>query len=184
MPEYEEWKDSIDITKFVVKYYKGLGTSTPAEAKEYFSELERHTINFIYEGAADDESILLAFGKKNADARKKWIEEFVEGTYLDQTVKEVTHKDFINKELILFSIADNVRSIPSAIDSLKTGQRKILFGACKRKLSKEIKVAQLAGYVSEHTGYHHGEISLTGTIVNMAQNFTGANNINLFYPSV
>ena len=47
----------------------------------------------------------------------------------------------------------------------------------------EIKVAQLAGYIGEVSAYHHGEQSLTGTIVNMAQTFVGSNNINLLTPS-
>jgi DNA topoisomerase II len=53
-----------------------------------------------------------------------------------------------------------------------------------------MKVAQLSGYISEHTSYHHGEVSLQGTIINMAQDFVGSNNINLlvsqwsvWYPS-
>lgn len=91
--------------------------------------------------------------------------------------------DFINKELILFSMADNIRSIPSVADGLKPGQRKVLFGCFKRKLVKEIKVAQLAGYVSEKTAYHHGEVSLTQTIVGLAQTFVGSNNINLLMPN-
>jgi DNA topoisomerase-2 len=43
-------------------------------------------------------------------------------------------------------------------------------------------VAQLAGYVSEHSAYHHGEASLQGCIVNMAQDFVGSNNIHLLSP--
>lgn len=91
--------------------------------------------------------------------------------------------DFVNKELILFSMADNIRSIPSVADGLKPGQRKVLFGCFKRNLTKEIKVAQLAGYVSEQTAYHHGEQSLTSTIVGLAQTFVGSNNINLLDPN-
>ena len=53
----------------------------------------------------------------------------------------------------------------------------------KRKLYKEIRVAQLSGYVSEQAAYHHGEASLQGAIVGMAQNFVGANNINLLQPN-
>jgi hypothetical protein len=45
------------------------------------------------------------------------------------------------------------------------------------------QVAQLAGYVSEHSAYHHGEASLQGTIVGLAQDFVGSNNLNLLYPS-
>jgi DNA topoisomerase-2 len=68
------------------------------------------------------------------------------------------------------------------VDGLKISLRKILFSAFKRKLTSEIKVAQFAGYVSEHSAYHHGEASLNGAIINMAQNFVGSNNINLLEP--
>jgi DNA topoisomerase-2 len=68
------------------------------------------------------------------------------------------------------------------MDGLKPGQRKILFSCFKRKLRAEIKVAQLAGYVAEHSSYHHGEMSLCMTIVNMAQDFVGSNNLNLLMP--
>lgn len=43
-------------------------------------------------------------------------------------------------------------------------------------------MAQLAGYVSEHSAYHHGEQSLTSTIVGMAQDFVGAHNLNTLLP--
>jgi DNA topoisomerase II len=115
--------------------------------------------------------------------RSLTIPFFQPGTYLDHDIRQVPLKDFINKELILFSMADNIRSIPSVADGLKPGQRKVLFGCFKRKLVKEIKVAQLAGYVSEKTSYHHGEQSLTMTIVGLAQTFVGSNNINLLDPN-
>jgi len=91
-------------------------------------------------------------------------------------------QDFVHKELSLFSVADNQRSIPCVVDGLKPSQRKVLCACFKRKLRREIKVAQLAGYVSEHSAYHHGEASLTGTIVGMAQDFVGSNNVNLLAP--
>jgi DNA topoisomerase-2 len=68
------------------------------------------------------------------------------------------------------------------MDGLKTSQRKILYAAFKRNLTSEIRVAQFAGYVSEHTGYHHGEASLTEAIIGMAQDFMGANNIAWLVP--
>ena len=69
------------------------------------------------------------------------------------------------------------------IDGLKISLRKILFSAFKRNLTSEIKVAQFSGYVSENSSYHHGEASLNGAIVNMAQNFVGSNNVNLLEPN-
>lgn len=104
------------------------------------------------------------------------------GTHLDQKMKLIKYSDFINKELILFSVADVQRSIPSMIDGLKPAQRKILFSCFKRNLVKEIKVSQFQGYVSEKSAYHHGDQSLNGTIIGMAQNFIGSNNINLLAP--
>lgn len=44
------------------------------------------------------------------------------------------------------------------------------------------KVAQLSGKISSDTSYHHGEASLEKTIVGLAQDFVGTNNINLLYP--
>lgn len=105
------------------------------------------------------------------------------GTYLDHNTREIPIRDFINKELVLFSMADNIRSIPSVVDGFKPGQRKVLFGCFKRNLKSEAKVAQLVGYISEATAYHHGEQSLAGTIVGMAQHFVGNNNINPLMPN-
>ena len=40
----------------------------------------------------------------------------------------------------------------------------------------------MAGAVGEMSAYHHGEQSLMSTIVNLAQNYVGSNNINLLMP--
>ena len=105
------------------------------------------------------------------------------GTHLDQTGKLIKYSDFVNKELILFSMADLQRSIPSMVDGLKPSQRKLLFCSFKRNFVKEAKVAQFSGYVSEHSAYHHGEQSLASTIIGMAQDYVGSNNINLLQPN-
>lgn len=184
IPEYERWKELNDNGKgWVIKYFKGLGTSTAQDAKKYFRAMDKHMLPFDTTQEGDRELIDLAFNKKKADDRKEWLRHFRPGTYLDHNIEKVPLSDFINKELILFSMADNVRSIPSMVDGLKPGQRKVMFGCFKRNLRAEIKVAQLAGYVSEHSAYHHGEQSLTMTIVNLAQDYVGSNNINVLAPN-
>jgi DNA topoisomerase-2 len=182
MVEYERWKQNTNTRGWKIRYYKGLGSNTPEEAQEYFSQISKHQKEFQWTGPQDDEAIEMAFSKKKADARKEWLRAYQPGTYLDQSVSKISYSDFINKELILFSLADCVRSIPSMVDGLKPGQRKILFCCFKRNLKTEIKVAQLSGYVSEHSAYHHGEASLHETIIGMAQNYVGAHNINLLEP--
>jgi DNA topoisomerase-2 len=130
------------------------------------------------------QAITLAFSKNRANDRKVWVKQRDENLIIENNVKKIPVYDFINKDLIHFSHEDNLRSIPDLVDGLKPSQRKILYGSFKRKLDNdEIKVGQLSGYISEHTGYHHGEASLHGAIINMAQNYCGSNNINLLYPS-
>ena len=126
----------------------------------------------------------MAFSKTKSDQRKEWLMKSGEKVeYIDHSADLLSYTDFINKELVQFSMADNIRSIPSAVDGMKPSQRKVLFCCFKRKLTEEVKVAQLAGYVSEHSAYHHGEASLHGTIINMAQDYCGSNNVNLLVPS-
>lgn len=184
MPDYEKWREeeSHNYT-WKQKYYKGLGTSTQQEAREYFSALDKHLKKFHALQGNDTQLIDLAFSKKKADDRKEWLKLYEPGTVLDPKLTEIPISDFINKELILFSLADNIRSIPSVLDGLKPGQRKVMYACFKRNLKSEIKVAQLGGYVSEHTGYHHGEQSLYQTIVGLAQDFVGSNNIYLLKPN-
>lgn len=183
LPEYHAWREDVrPSNRWVVKYYKGLGTSTSAEAKEYFSNLTDHRKDFDVCTDKGRQLLDMAFNKKMADQRKKSLDEIKQNTFIDHNVEKITIPDFVNRELILFWKYDNVRSIPSVADGLKPGQRKILFGCFKRKLHSEIKVAQLGGYIAEHSAYHHGEESLHQTIMGMAANFTGSNNINLLEP--
>lgn len=179
--ELKKWSKTIDISKYKIKYYKGLGTSTSAEAKESFKDFKNHVITYKNNDNTN-EILTLAFGNNYEDKRKDWVKVYDENTFIDTKEQNVYIDEFINKELIHFSHSDNLRSIPDLNDGLKPSQRKILYSCFKRNLKQEIKVAQLAGYVSEHASYHHGENSLNGTIVNMAQNYCGSNNINLLMP--
>ena len=179
MMEFEKWLRENNAGKgYKIKYYKGLGTSTPLEAKEYFRDFK--LITYHWDDNTSD-TIDKAFNGDRSDDRKTWLLAY-NGQVLDLGQMRVSFSDFIDREMIQFSMADNDRSIPNLMDGLKPSLRKILFSCFKRKLTEEIKVAQLAGYVSENAAYHHGEASLNGTIVNMAQNFCGTNNLNLLEP--
>lgn len=182
MSDYEKWT----ITEgknghWKIKYYKGLGTSKDDEAKEYFKNMKK--INYIYT-TDSDEHIDLAFNKKRADDRKEWLMHYNKYNVLDYSKPDVNYEDFVNQDLIHFSNRDLERSINHICDGLKESTRKILYACLKRKLhTNEIKVAQLAGNVSEVTAYHHGEQSLQQAIIGMAQIFVGTNNINILVPN-
>ncbi|AYV75735.1 MAG: DNA gyrase/topoisomerase IV [Terrestrivirus sp.] len=255
--EYKKWIDEDlkgDTSKWTIKYYKGLGTSTEKEAKEVFNDFENRLVKYVWESSNDDnnknndllkpieddnyddldnlenldnsdnldnqemdcddddelsnfeeedmqenmeeeieddksesrKALLLAFErtKERIAGRKDWLFDYDIDDILDITQKTVPISIYVNKELKHFSAYSNCRSIPSIQDGLKPSQRKILYACFKRKLeNNEIKVSQLSGYVSEHTEYHHGEDSLVGTIIGMAQNYVGSNNINFLLPN-
>lgn len=189
LSDFEDWRNEHDNGKgWTIKYYKGLGTSTDMEAKQYFKEMKTVTYSWTLpsienEPSPSHESLDLAFNKTRSDDRKKWLSGYDRKHILDYKDTRVTYEDFVNRELIHFSNYDLERSIPNVCDGLKTSQRKILYCCFKKPLwDKEIRVAQLAAYVSENSAYHHGEVSLQGAIVAMAQDFVGSNNINLLNP--
>ena len=202
---YQDWLRQGDGRKgWKVKYYKGLGTSTAAEGRQYFSHIDKHHRRFQYEGKTDVSSLVKAFSKHTVGDRKQWLlaAPDVHGFYRgitalgssdppviedaparDSTLKPtITYSKFVDSDLLDFSIADLSRSIPCVLDGLKPSQRKVLYACFKRGTQGEVKVSQLAGYCAEHTAYHHGEASLVSTIVGMAQDYVGSNNVPLLEP--
>ena len=180
--DYCAWKDSADTSCFKIKYLKGLGSSTPAEAREYFSNVYDSMVGYSCDEDAR-ENMSLAFDKTRAGDRKKWLTEYDSLSIIGSSERDVDISKFVNSELVHFSQGDLLRSIPSVVDGFKVSQRKALCGSFMKGIENvESKVAQLTGFVSDKMQYHHGESSMSGTIVGMAQDFVGSNNINFLLP--
>ena len=165
------------------KYYKGLGTINSKDVKETFG---KKIINFIPD-LEITQTLTNFFSQKETQFRKDWIEKYdINNNNISlENDKEINISDFCKWELAQFSVGDCKRSIPSIIDGFKNSQRKIFYAIREKKLSYEstpYKVAQLSGYVAEKTLYHHGEQNLGKTIIYMAQDFPGSNNIPLLFP--
>lgn len=181
LSEFDEWKNNTkDSSKYKTKYFKGLGTSTSIEAKTYFKEMMTATYEY---GDETDAKMNLAFDKKLSDSRKKWMGLYDKEAIIDcRKQSTVRFEEFIDKDLIHYSVYALQRSIPNVIDGFKQSIRKIIYGCLKKRLYSEIKVSQLSGYISENCAYHHGENSLQEAIVGLAQDFVGSNNLNLLLP--
>jgi DNA topoisomerase-2 len=191
MTEFNNWKQTIEnIKNWDIKYYKGLGTSTSEEAKGYFTNFDDKNICYMITDKEEDEKnkelsfdkIELAFDKKRSEDRKLWLKTYDKDNIIEQSQKKILYHEFIDRELIHFSDYDCKRSLPCLCDGLKPSLRKIIYSCFKRNLKKEIKVAQLAGYISENSAYHHGEQSLYDSIIGLAQDYVGSNNIELLEP--
>lgn len=167
------------------KYYKGLGTTKSEDVPDTFGE------KMVQYKREDGLSVTMnkVFHKNCSDDRKQWLEVYDKkksSLSLDETGKltDMSISSFLDEEVIKFSHRDCARSIPNLYDGLKESQRKVLFSLKKRNLvfsKASLKVAQLGGYVAEITNYHHGEQNLFQTIIKMANEFPGSNNIPLLY---
>jgi len=177
--EYNKFGEKTDLRKFKHQYFKGLGTSTDSEIKDCFG---KRLLKLTYDAKDDDEALKKAFQKDLADTRKQWIKdgkpEEAEFVFENYEINYPISK-YINNQLIEYSLEDCQRSLPNVIDGFKESQRKILYACFLKKIKDKIKVAQLSGYVAEKSNYHHGENNLCETIIGMAQNFVGSNNLPL-----
>lgn len=200
LTEFYNWKTKTNMSLWDTKYYKGLGTSTQKEAKECFNDFEKRIISYTWNVSKNENNTLinkkedihknlsrdaieLAFSKQKSDDRKEWLINYDKNAIIDNKSRQISYYNFIHNDLKHFSYYDIIRSIPMIYDGLKPSLRKILFGSILMKIFKrDIKVSQLAGSISEKTEYHHGEASLFSTIIGMAQDFPGSNNINLLMP--
>ncbi|AHA55069.1 putative DNA topoisomerase [Emiliania huxleyi virus 145] len=183
--EYREYTDKHPDSKNAsVKYYKGLGTSTDKDAKQYFTEWSKNVITINNTGQPSTEAMKLAFDAKMSAERREYLaNQYNPNANINYSAQSTTIERFIYDDLMHFSNYDNIRSIPKMLDGQKAGQRKVVFYALNHVGKNEAKVAQMAGTAAQVTQYHHGEVSLANTIIGMAATYTGSHNLPLLYPS-
>ena len=166
-----------------IRYFKGLGTARDEDIKQDFG---KRVVEMVLDEKGD-QMMENVFGGDESDFRKKWMQHHEPRTVFPEVpegqMEQLEITEFLNYELINYSIDHCKRSIPSIIDGLKESQRKVLYAAFKKNLKyggESLKVAQFGAYVAEQTNYHHGEANLYDTIVKMAQRYVGSNNLALF----
>lgn len=182
LEDYKKWKKR-NLKGWFVTYYKGLGTIEPHESKMFFKDIDKHLIRFHYDMDSETRDIInMVFNKKRTDEKKEWMLRYDPNNVVDKFTKKTTFFSFFDDEFIEFSIDDVYRSLPSLVDGLKTSQRKVLYTLFKANYKNKIKVSNLTGAVMEKSSYHHGVQSMESTIISMAQDLMGTNNINLLQP--
>lgn len=181
--QYDTWSQNNSLSGWEWKYLKGLGSSNDDEVDD--DSNDRVDVSCIYDEQAP-RTLRLAFHTNYVTERKEWIDTWMPNYQVEEMIEQPI-SDFVNHELIQFSICDIKRSLPSMIDGLKVSQRKIIFGAMDywgkqtgKPKSKSLKTAILATHISLKTNYHHGPKSLSSAIISMAQDFVGTNNLPYF----
>ena len=195
--DFEKWREKNSTKGMVVRYFKGLGTSNDDDIKD---DLTTAPTVICFHDSECERNMDLAFHRDNADHRKAWIKEWRDAVQCDDVISvdiksirktedKLLHaqdiSQFINRELVGYSVASLYRAIPSEYDHLKDSQRKALYAALSYfnydpKKGKSIKVGRFANKAADLTQYHHGEKSLIDTFIKMAQDFIGSNNMGYF----
>lgn len=90
-------------------------------------------------------------------------------------VQNKTITEYLDQDYAMYGMytLEN-RAIPSVIDGFKPTQRKIIFIAdrvWRNGSEKPLKIFQLGGRIASEAHYHHGDGSLNGAIIGMAQSF-------------
>jgi DNA topoisomerase-2 len=90
-------------------------------------------------------------------------------------VQNKTVTEYLDQDYAMYGMytLEN-RAIPSVIDGFKPTQRKIIFIAdrvWRNGSEKPLKIFQLGGRIASEAHYHHGDGSLNGAIIGMAQSF-------------
>lgn len=181
MQAYAEWAAGVNVDRYVIKYYKGLGSSTVREAKEIFRDLARHTMVFSWDEHAAS-GLKAFFDDKMADERKRILTvDYDSEACVDYSVNTLSITDFLMRDMVHFSTYSNFRGLPSAIDGLTPARRKVMYYFLNH-VKGEVKVSQAAAGVAQKTLYLHGETSLIESIVGLAQEVVGTNNVALLLP--
>ena len=166
------------------KYYKGLATHDEDEIPRMFSpEAFRRSIYTYTMDDAAKKLFEVYFGATPALRKEVLVTPVAHLTY--EEALELHRRRQIPVGRVQLDVDTKAykndaikRQIPGAVDGLNPARRKILMGAMMRfgseGAAKELKVFQLGGYVADKCFYHHGDASLNGTIVHLAQVFAGA----------
>ena len=196
---YEAWIAGLTPSaarRYRIKYYKGLGTSTSAEAKQYFKDDVK--VTYTWTGKDSDDAVSKAFDESRADDRKAWLSSArtdvpassaptstsasASTSTSASTSSSMTIERFVDDELSKYSLDSIRRQVPCVVDGFVPSHRKILYTCLQDARSEEIKVDRLASAVGKTTCYHHGEMSLHSAIKGMAMDFVGVNNVPLLEP--
>lgn len=183
--QYLRWQQANpDAKGWTEKYYKGLGSSKRADIQE--DAENQLLVEFELKPKCGD-VLEMAMGPSHihGSQRRDWMRQHDIMKTKDITSGKITISDFIDGYLRPYSFSTISRNMPSLLDGLTEVQRKIIYASFKKWgrtcASKTlIKVNDFGGYVGNKTKYHHGD-SIQSSIIGMAQDHVGSNNIPLLF---
>ena len=175
--DFEKWFAGESPDSWTIEYYKGLAAHQDAETIKMFNEFEDHL--FVHPWDPKTHEIMeVIYGKKTDPRKKELTKPLIEAQHFPDRRIPISYH--LLRETKAHQLKVIERKLASAVDGLIPVQRKIVTGA--RQNPEKMKVFQLAGRIADQMRYHHGDMSLNGAIIKLAQNFIGARNLPLVLP--
>jgi DNA topoisomerase-2 len=168
------------LSKFALKYYKGLGSHRKNEVPHMFREFEKRLC--IYQLDDDAQSKLETYFGTNTAPRKHELSTPV--TRPETIAQNIDITEQLDRDLKAYQRDNIMRKLPHLMDGSVPSRRKVIFTARSvfANTNAEMKVNAFVNETSKTTHYHHGETSLAGTVTKMAQDFPGARHLPFLRP--
>lgn len=179
--QYEDWRATVDESKWTIRYFKGLGASeTPDIKQDYDNKKE---VMMVYdEAAAAKIELVMGKGQDATDDRKKWVLGR-DPNYDIKIGKSLPITEFMDYFVRNYSYSTLGRNMKRLSDGLTEVACIIIRGTFhffgrQCKSAKSPKVTDFAGLVGNLYHYHHGD-SIQKSVITLAQAFVGSNNLPL-----
>jgi DNA topoisomerase II len=181
--DFAKWESTATPGQYVAKYYKGLGSHSRDENIHMYKSFSEHLYTYTTDSRCA-ELFEIYFGR-DPDLRKKELSKPTKDmvNIVDSISKSILCSNHLEYETNLYQKDNLERKLDHIIDGQNQAGRKILDGLIKAlKGGKEMKVSQLAGFISEHENYHHGEASLAESITGKGFVATGGKQLPILVP--
>ena len=182
--DVDEWIEDVGDeyvkTTYNLRYYKGLGSHNKSygEVKQMFKKIDGKICTFILDERAI-RNMEIYYGTNTAP-RKIALSRPV--TWKTVRGLRVPMSQQFARDTKEFQRDNIVRKLLSLVDGFVRSRRQVFYTARMLGKNQNIKVQGLAGQTIAKADYHHGDASLSNTIIRMAQAYPGARNLPLLRP--
>lgn len=161
-----------------VKFYKGLGTHTTAERKHMAKTFHKDLLLY-YDDENSYDMMVKMHGSDTAFRKFILRDQTIKDYKEDQRVSITEQYSIASKEQQLENIR---RMIPEIGDGFNPVHRKIFATIRGWRHSQVNKVFQLGGETAKKKKYAHGDASINGAIMGLAQAVPGLNHVPIIRP--
>jgi len=178
--EYKRWSETNNESAYRVEYFKGLAGHDTAAVIAIFTGFRDHLYTYSLD-ADSDRLFTVMFDEASAGRKIEFATPIIPYDVPANKMISCSQQLLCETKEYYLECAD--RHLPHVYDGLRAASRSALAAARKKfkQANTPMKVYQFTGYATSEMHYHHGDASLSETVIKMAQSFPGSKNLPLLY---